>query len=231
MGIYFVELAAPPRPGRVIYDRAGSAAASMTTDHVDWEAFTSARVVHLTGTTPALSASCREVTLEAARRARQAACSLTIDLNYRRSLWEPEEARDVLTLLCEGADVVLAAERDLRFVFGLEGDPAKVFKEAHRILQAGSFIMTRGDQGSLWQVLDEEGETPAYRVQVVDRVGCGDAFAAGVIVGLLRGDVEAGIRYGTAMAALTLGWEGDQFWGDLEEVERLLSDAGSEIRR
>jgi 2-dehydro-3-deoxygluconokinase len=126
MGTYFVELAAPPRPVSVVYDRAGSAAAGLSPDDLPAGLVESARVVHLTGITPALSDGCRRLGLEAAERARAGKCRLTVDINYRAKLWSPEDARDCMTELAAGADLVVLTREDARDVLGIDGEPAAV---------------------------------------------------------------------------------------------------------
>jgi 2-dehydro-3-deoxygluconokinase len=231
MGTYFVELSSPPRPSRVIYDRAGSAAAGLSVVDIPWDLVESAAVVHLTGITPALSPSCREATLEVARRARAGSVPITVDVNYRSALWSPEDARATLVELCSLATLVIVAERDAGTVFGLHGDPHRVAREARELLGVGSVILTRGSEGCVWRIGEAEGETPAFAARTVDRLGVGDAFAAGVILGLLEGDVGRGVRYGTAMGALKLGIEGDHFLADPDEVRALMGGEEGGLRR
>lgn len=231
LGTYYVELAAPPSPIRVIYDRAGSTAAGMTLEDVPWNVVESARLVHLTGITPALSPSLAEVSLEVARRARAASVPVSVDVNYRSSLWDAEEARKALTDLCSEASLVILAEPDGQEVFQLSADPRRAAAETQELFGAEFVVLTRGGRGAVWRLGDQEGETPALEAQVVDRIGVGDAFAAGVLVGFLEDDIRRGIEYGCAMAALKLVTEGDQFWGDRQEVEQLLARSDLDVRR
>ncbi|MGH9197604.1 MAG: PfkB family carbohydrate kinase, partial [Acidimicrobiia bacterium] len=98
-------------------------------------------------------------------------------------------------------------------------------------LMASTLIVTQGAQGSIWRIGSRAGATPAIPTQQLDRIGAGDAFAAGVIVGALDGDTELGIRLGTAMAALKLGWHGDQFRGTRPQVEEVLAGRGNGLDR
>jgi 2-dehydro-3-deoxygluconokinase len=231
LGTYFVELATPPRPIQVIYDRAGSAAAALSVADVPWHEVETAGVVHLTGITPALSVSCRETCLEVARRARSAGVTVTVDVNYRAGLWAPQEAAGPLTELCSFANVVVVAERDARAVFGLDGTPGEIAARAQELFGVETLVLTCGAEGCVWRAGDAVGDVVALPAQVVDRVGVGDAFAAGVVVGVLEGDVVRGIEYGRAMAALKVGIEGDQLRAHADEVLRLMSGEPGDVRR
>ena len=123
MGLYFVEFGAQPRPSSVLYDRAGSAISTLTPDDFDWAAlFARARVFHVSGITPALSPSCAEATLAAAKAARAAGCLVSVDVNYRAKLWSEAEANRVMTALMAHTDILITTEEDTKRVFGIEAD-------------------------------------------------------------------------------------------------------------
>lgn len=231
MGVYFVELASPPRPVSVVYDRAGSAAAELEADDLPPGLVDSAKVVHLSGITPALSDGCRRLSLETAERARAGSCRLTVDINYRAKLWSPESANETLTQLATGADLVVLTREDARDVFGIRGEPVVVATEARKRLEVGTVVVTLGDQGSLWDSEGGSGRVVALPTEIVDRLGAGDAFMAGVIDGLLDDDLERGMRTGTLLASLALGSHGDHVITTREEVDRLLEGGGRSIDR
>jgi 2-dehydro-3-deoxygluconokinase len=231
MGVYFVELAAPPRPVSVVYDRAGSAAAELSPEDLPPGLVDTAKVVHLTGITPALSDGCRRLALETAERARAAACRLTVDINYRAKLWSPEAANECLTTLAAGADIVVVTREDARDVFGFIGEPAAVAAQARKRLQVGTVVVTLGDQGCLWDSASGTGRVDALLTAIVDRLGAGDAFMAGVIDGVLDDDFERGLRTGTALASLALGSRGDHVLTTREEVNRLVEGGGRAVDR
>ena len=206
MGTYFVELAPPPRGTVVVYDRAGSAASAMSADDIAWQVVEQAGVVHVSGITPALSLSCRELAFEVVRRA---AVSV-LDINYRARLWSTENARATLTDLAKGADVVIITEEDASDVFELAGKPDSVTSAIRDIAEGGTVILTRGANGAAWLTENGTGSAPSFPAEVVDRIGAGDAFAAGVVIGVLENDIESGVIHGLAMAALKLGMYGDQ---------------------
>ncbi|NQV08145.1 sugar kinase [bacterium] len=232
MGTYYVELSVPPRPITVVYDRAGSAAAAMTSDSIAWPVVESARILHLTGITPALSDTCRDLSEEIVTRARAAGAIVSIDVNYRRMLWEPAECRAVVGALCRDADVVIITREDARDVFGIEGEPAEVLGALGSEFGADHLILTAGSDGGYWATGGETGHCPGYaHAETIDRIGAGDSMAAGVLVGLLDDDLEHGTALGVAMSALKLGIYGDQLSVTPEEVERLMSGHGREVSR
>jgi 2-dehydro-3-deoxygluconokinase len=231
LGTYFVEPSGQPRAIEVIYDRADSAASNLSSDDVAWDEVEHAGVVHLTGITPALSPSCRELSFEVARRAKAAGVAVTVDVNYRAALWSPADARETLTELCSLASLVVVAERDARTVFELDGDTVKMAGRAQELFGVGSVVLTRSIDGCAWRLDGSEGEAPAFPTHVVDRIGAGDAFAAGVVLGVLDGDVRHGIDLGRAMAALTAGVDGDQFRDGPADVDRVLSGEPGDVRR
>jgi 2-dehydro-3-deoxygluconokinase len=231
MGVYFVELAAPPRPVSVVYDRAGSAAAGLSPDDLPDGLVESARVVHLTGITPAISDGCRRLVLEAAERARTGTCRLTVDINYRAKLWSPEDANECMTELAAGADLVVLTREDARDVLGIDGEPAAVASGARERFDARNVVVTLGDQGSLWDSEAGSGRVEALPTTIVDRLGAGDAFMAGVIDGLLDNDLDRGLRTGTVLASLALGSHGDHVLTSRAEVDRLLGPSGRAVDR
>jgi 2-dehydro-3-deoxygluconokinase len=231
MGVYYVELAAPPRPVGVIYDRAGSTAAAMTSEDFPFGLLDTARVVHLTGITPALSADCRHLALDVADRARSSDCLLTLDVNYRAKLWSPEEARSTLADLARGADAVVLTREDASDVFDLAGEPADVAERVRDELETDSLVLTLGDQGSVWVSKEGSGKIEAHPTAVIDRLGAGDALMAGIIDGLLAGDLKHGLVIGTALASLALGTNGDHVVTTRAEVARLIEGGRREVDR
>ncbi len=231
MGVYFVELSSPPRPVSVVYDRAGTAAANMDTRDFPFELLSSAKVVHLSGITPALSDSCRRLALDVAEHARSGTSLLTVDINYRAKLWPPGAANECLTELATGADLVVVTLEDARDVFGIIGSPTDVASGVRAALGADTVVLTLGDLGSVWESGDGSGGLDAIPTHVVDRLGAGDAFAAGLIDGFLDDDLEHGLRTGTALASLALGTRGDHVVTNRGEVERLIDGGGRSVDR
>jgi sugar/nucleoside kinase (ribokinase family) len=133
--------------------------------------------------------------------------------------------------LCERADVVICTGEDARDVFGIDAAAGAAAVEVARRFGVGTVIVTAGAEG-VW--LAREGDTellPAIPTTTIDRVGAGDAFCAGVIVGLLEGDVRTGVRLGQAAASLKHTMRGDQYVGTRADAEALLGPSGRSVGR
>jgi len=210
VGVYYLDSGTPPRPTHVIYDRAASAIALCDPDEIDTSLATGARLLHLTGITPALSDACAEVTRRFAERAHEAAVPLTFDVNYRARLWSPEQAATTLEPFCASATVLFCGRNDARTLWGIDGSNEAVLSELSRRFGAPTTVLTLGDEGAL--VLTPSGEVmheAAPAVHVVDKVGAGDAFAAGFLHGYLDGDIPRALRLGVALASLKMTIHGD----------------------
>lgn len=231
LGTYFVDLQADPLPVRVIYDRKNSAASKFTLDDVPWDLFDAAGIVHLSGITPALSTTCRELTSEMAARARAGSSMLTVDVNYRSKLWGTNEAADLLSGLVQGADLVVCTSEDARQLFGASTEPTETAKSLSDRFDADRVVITSGQDGSWWKEGGSEGHVPAVPVTVVDRIGAGDAFMAGVLDGLIDGDLEEGIRRGSVLASLALSTHGDQPMTSRAELDSLLEGTTRRVDR
>lgn len=241
LGLYFVEYGASPRTSSVLYDRADSAISRIQVGEVNWrEILTDTRVFHTSGITPALSDSALAVTTEALKAAKDAGCIVSYDLNYRAKLWSQEEARTKQEPLMQYVDILITTEEDAERVFGIQGqDYSEV---AAKLSERFGFkvvtITIRGNISVLrntWTSIAYAGGTTCedrtYDIELVDRVGGGDAYSAGFLYGYLIGDVEKALRYGNAFSALKQTMWGDFCWATLEEVERLLRGTGLRIVR
>jgi 2-dehydro-3-deoxygluconokinase len=230
-GLYFVEYGAPPRPVRVVYDRRESAFARLQPDEIDWEVFRRARLVHLTGITPALGASARAI----AERALREAAVVSFDVNYRSTLWAPAEARAFASAVLERARYVFLGREEARTLFGLvDAEPERVLEALARMAPKATVSLLMGDQGSI--TLDEGRvlrPTCRPEVQVVDPIGAGDAYVAGYLWTVLReggGGGQAAVDAGTAVAALKCSLWGDVAAIDPADVREVLA-GGSGVRR
>jgi 2-dehydro-3-deoxygluconokinase len=219
LGLFFAEGGIGVRPSAVWYDRERSAFTAM--ERLPAGFADAARIVHLTGITPALGPRPAALAAEAARTD----ALVSLDVNYRARLWSPEEAQRGLEPLLACADIIFCAERDARAVFGLDGDDALTGLAAltPRLRLA---VLTRGLDPVL--ALDAGGrryEQAVPAVPVIDRFGMGDALIAGVLWGLLRDDVELGLRAGVELAAFKASLHGDLLRLEPGELERRLTTA------
>jgi len=230
-GLYFAELDAGSRARNVLYDRAGSAISMVTPGTIDWASvFTGARWYHVSGITPALSDGAAKVTAESLALAKQVGLTVSYDLNYRSKLWSAKQARAVQEPLLEHADLLITTAEDARVVFGLDA-------EAHDTLQKrfdlNAVVITLGE-GPHAAIALADGKmhtAPRYEVEVVDRIGAGDAFSGGLIVSRLehRGWDDA-VRFAAATAALKHRIPGDFCLVTRDEVDQHLRGGGASVR-
>ena len=242
MGLYFVEYGAAPRASSVLYDRQGAAMSRIQPGEVQWNVvLAGARLFHTSGITPALSDSAAAAVAEAMQAARSQGCLISYDLNYRAKLWPAEQARRVQEPLMDMVDILSTTEEDTQRVFGVTA--SSYTDVAKELIERFGFkavtITLRGDL-SVWRntwtaiAVDRQGnvyDDRVYEIEVVDRVGGGDAYTAGFLYGYLTGDVAKGVRYGNAFSVLKQTSWGDLNWATLAEVESLLRGSSLRITR
>jgi 2-dehydro-3-deoxygluconokinase len=231
LGTYFIEYGSQPRSIQVIYDRADSAAANMQPDDIDWEYLLDTRVLHLTGITAALSDSCYAVVSEAVRRARAAGVYLSFDVNYRGKLWPAAMAGERLRPLIAEADLLFCKSADASLLFGCNGEPEAQMNALKELTRAEAICCTFGERGAALLHKNSFIQQPAVPVQIVDRIGSGDAFAAGVLDGMLDGDLPTGLKRGVAMAAIALSQHGDRVLTTREELNSVMQQTGGDVSR
>jgi 2-dehydro-3-deoxygluconokinase len=241
VGLYFLEFGAAPRASSVLYDRKNAAIAHITPGMDPWaKVFAGVKWFHVTGITPGLSRDAAAVTKEALQAAKAAGVQTSIDLNYRVKLWTQEAAGQCMSELMTFCDVLITTEEDIERVFGIKG---KDYEEA-AALTAKRFglktvaITVRENPlvwKNTWTAIAHAGgrvlRTRSYEVEIVDRLGAGDSFAAGLIHGLLDGDLQKGLDWGVAASALKHTIPGDFNWITRAEVEGMLKGGGLRISR
>jgi 2-dehydro-3-deoxygluconokinase len=231
VGTYYLEFATPPRPTQVYYDRADSCAARLRPEQINWDYLLNTRLLHLTGITPALSSSCLEVTQEAVQRAKAAGVAVSFDINYRAKLWSEARAVEVLLPLIQEVDLLFCGQSDAARLFQCTGTAQEIVRKLADLSQARCVVTSLADEGVIaWDGRDFY-HAPARPVQIVDRLGAGDALAAGVIHGWLDDDLDKGVNYGTALAALCLSMHGDTVITTTDEVEAVIRSGGGGLNR
>lgn len=193
---------------RVFYYRAGSAASHLAPEDLTEAAFSGARIVHLTGITPALSASCASAVEKAIQLAHAGGALVSFDPNYRAPLWDAATARKTLQPLMEQADILLMGHEDVNAILGLSDEQWGTLTAA---FQARIIVLKRAEQGASAFVDGKRIDIAAHPVEtVVDPVGAGDAFNAGFLAGVLRGyAVEDALKLGARMGAAAVTALGD----------------------
>jgi 2-dehydro-3-deoxygluconokinase len=231
MGLFYVELAAPPRPSRIIYDRADSTATKMTELDFPWDALANAELMHVSGITPAISSSCRQLTTEVINRAAESEVKVSIDVNFRSKLWAPGRAREWFESVSGSIDLLIINSEDARDVFGIKGEGARIAEQLQEEMAAATVVLSLGRDGAIWKAEGPPVHVPARKTMVIDRIGAGDAFAAGVIAGYIDDDLEGGVEMGVVMASLILGLKGDFLTTSLGEVRSQVESSGRSIDR
>lgn len=250
MGIYFVEKGASQRSSRVIYDRTHSAIAEAKKCDFDWDRiFQDVNWFHFTGITPALSDTLAEICLDACKAAKGRNITISCDLNYRNKLWPCEKARLVMTELCKYVDVCIANEEDAANVFGIEAKNSDVnggALDVHSYEAVASQLQSRfgfklvaitlreslSASDNNWSAILYDGEriyeSRKYGVHIVDRIGGGDAFGAGLIYGIVQGfDKQKALDFAVAASCLKHTVEGDFNLVSVSEVEQLMNSNGN----
>ncbi|HJU42537.1 MAG TPA: sugar kinase [Vicinamibacterales bacterium] len=257
VGIYFAESGASQRASVVVYDRARSAISEMTPGTIDWaRAFDGASWFHVTGITPALGPNAVACTSEAVAAAKQAGARVSVDLNFRKKLWSESAAQHVMRPLMAHTDVVIANEEDIQAVLGFRVANAdvvgghleiesyravaqKITRELGPSMVAVTLRESTSASDNGWSAVLWDGDanqfhqSQRYALRLVDRIGGGDSFAAGLIYGLVTGRSPAdSLRFAVAASALKHSIPGDFNRVSVDEVDRLAAgDASGRVQR
>ena len=244
VGIYYLEKGASQRPSKVIYDRAYSAIALASKEDFDWEKiFDGAEWFHFTGITPALGDNVAEICLEAVKAAKKLGLKVSCDLNYRKKLWTREKAGKVMAELMPYVDVCIANEEDASDVFGIKAENTDIeggkidgegYKEVAKKLKdrfgfsyvAITLRSSISANDNDWAAMLYDGNdcyfSRKYHMHIVDRVGGGDSFGAGLIYAMLDGkDAQGIIEFAVAASCLKHSIEGDYNMVSVAEVDIL----------
>jgi 2-dehydro-3-deoxygluconokinase len=255
VGIYFLEKGASQRPSKVIYDRAHSAIAEAATTDFDWDKiFDKANWFHFTGITPALSDGAAEICMEACKAAQKKKLTVSCDLNYRANLWPREKAGEVMGKLMEFVDICIANEEDASDIFGIKASGTDVttglishdgykevtsalikrfgFKQVAITLRE-SISANDNNWGAMLCIKNDFYFSKKYTVHIVDRVGGGDSFSAGLIYANLQGmNPLDGLEFAAAASCLKHSIEGDYNLVSADEVKKLTAgNASGRVQR
>lgn len=252
VGIYYLEKGASQRSSKVIYDRTCSAIAMAQKEDFDWDMiFANVDWFHFTGINPAVSDGLAEICLEACKVAKEKGITISCDLNYRRNLWSSQKAKNIMSKLMPYVDVCIANEEDAEKVLGIKSSDTDV--ESGRLNKSGyqkvaeeicrkygckyvaiTFRESISASRNGWSAMLYDGRTPKayfsknYDIYIVDRVGGGDSFTAGIIYGLITGNEKSYIiEFATAASCLKHTIEGDYNRVSVMEVETLMRGIGN----
>ncbi len=255
VGIYFCEKGASQRPSKVIYDRAGSSIATAKTDDFDWDViFRDVQWFHFTGITPALSDNLAEAVLQAVKSAKDKGIIVSCDLNFRKKLWSKEKACEVMSEICKYVDVCIANEEDAKDVFGIEAENSDI--ESGKLDKQGYVSVAKqltdkfgfksvaitlresvNANDNNWSGMLYAGGnaffSKKYAMHIVDRVGGGDSFGAGLIYAMLHDYyAQDAIEFATAASCLKHSVEGDYNMVSVDEVNALAKgNASGRVQR
>lgn len=250
VGIYFLEKGASQRPSKVVYDRAGSAIATATAADFHWNnIFEGVEWFHFTGITPALGDNVAAICLDACKAAKAKGITVSCDLNYRKNLWSREKAGQTMAGLMEYVDICIANEEDAADVFGIHAentdvttgkvnhdgyrDVAKKLRDRFGFAKVAITLresISASDNN--WAGMLYDGDacyfSKKYAVRIVDRVGGGDSFGAGLIFASLNGyEPQQAIEFAVAASCLKHSIEGDVNLVSADEVKKLAGGDGS----
>jgi len=255
IGIYFLEKGASQRPSKVIYDRKHSAIAEAEETDFDWnKIFEKTQWFHFTGITPALSDRTAETCLKACKIAKEKGITISCDLNFRRKLWSKEKAGKIMGEICKFVDICIANEEDIDDVFGIKARHSDItlgkvnhedYKEVAKIA-ADKFNFSKvaitlrssvSANDNRWAAMLYDGKeyyfSKEYLVHIVDRVGGGDSFGAGLIYSLINDfSSRDALEFAVAASCLKHSIEGDYNQVSVDEVLKLVSgDASGRVQR
>lgn len=247
LGIYFYEYGAAPRKPTVIYDRKGSSFCRISLDEIPESIYSSCRCFHTSGISLALCGQTRAVAIEMLKRFKAAGTKISFDVNYRASLWSEEEARSTIEEILPLVDVLFVSEETCRKMLQRTGELTDIQKSLCAEYGTSVIASTQRtvnsprshDFGSIVYSARENKhyqEKPYKNIDVVDRIGSGDAFVSGLLFGLLAYD-DAGVaqQFGNAASAVKNTIPGDLPSSDFKEIERIIkahySSGGSELNR
>lgn len=219
-GVYFKEFT-PGGRARVYYYRSGSAASALSARDIPWDYFGDAKYLFLTGITPALSTTCRDAVYRSIEVAHERGLTVVFDPNVRLKLWSADEARKVLSDLAERCDIVLPGSDEGHLITG-QHEP-EMMAEAFLHGRTKLVVVKLGAKGAYYRTQVSEGYVNGTPVASMDEVGAGDAFAAGLLSGLLdRLDLQAAVHRACTLGAMAVMQVGDyQSLPTRRELEQL----------
>lgn len=244
LGVYYYENGAYPRKPRIVYDRKNTSINKIDVSDYTEELYKSARCFHTSGITLALSPQCRKTAIEMIKRFKEHGTLISFDVNFRGNLWTGDEARECIEKILPYVDIFFCSEDTARLTFLKEGDakaimksftkdyPISIVASTQRIVHSpkrhtfGSIIYSASE--------DKFYEAPPYAdIEVVDRIGSGDAYISGVLYGMLahEGDYQKALEFGNATGALKNTIPGDLLSTDLKEIEGIIREHKSTGRK
>ena len=234
LGIYYYEMGAAPRKPTIVYDRANASVCGITLDDIPEEAYSSARMFHLSGISLALGT--RDVAIEVLKKFKEHGAKISFDVNYRANLWGEDEARQTIEKILPLVDVLFISEETSRRMFRKTGELYDIMKSYAREYGVSIVATTqrtvisprKHDFTSVIYSAKEDQfytEAPYTNIDVIDRIGSGDAYVAGVLFGLLKyDDPHKAMQFGNATSSVKNTVPGDLPSSDFKEIDRIIRE-------
>lgn len=233
LGIYYYESGVYPRKSAVVYDRANASVCSLKLSEIPDDIFESTRIFHISSISLALNPNLRETALEMIKRMKMCGVAISFDVNYRATLWSEEEARAVIEKILPMVDILFVSEETSRRMLQRTGTLDEIMQGYAKDFGCSIVASTRREVvspikhnfGSRIYYDGQFYEEPHYQnIEVIDRVGSGDAYVAGVLYGILaKGDIEVAMSYGNALSAIKNTVLGDMSISSIDEVESVIA--------
>lgn len=237
LGVYYYENGAYPRKPRIVYDRKNTSIGKLTIDDYDESLFSATRCFHTSGITLALSRELRATAVEMIKRFKEQGAIISFDVNFRGNLWTGAEAKECIESILPYVDIFFCSEDTARLTFLKEGDVRSIMKSFTRdypisIVASTQRIVHSPKRHTFGSIIYSAGEDAFYEeapyadIEVVDRIGSGDAYISGVLYGLLahEGQYQRALEYGNAASALKNTIPGDLLSTDLGEIEAIIRE-------
>ena len=237
LGVYYYESGAYPRKPRIVYDRKNTSVNKLTVEDYDDSLYQAARCFHTSGITLALSPQLRQTAIQMIRRFKEQGAMISFDVNFRGNLWTGAEAKECIESILPYVDVFFCSEETARLTFLKEGDAREIMKSFTRdypisIVASTQRVVHSPKRHTFGSIIysakdDTYYEEPPYaNIEVVDRIGSGDAYISGVLYGLLskEDDYQRALEYGNATSALKNTIPGDLLSTDLKEIDGIIRE-------
>ena len=232
LGIYYYESGVYPRKSAVVYDRAASSVCSLEHSEIPDDIYEKTRIFHISSISLALGDKLRQTAIEMIKKMKNSGVAISFDVNYRAALWSEQEARELITTILPMVDILFVSEETSRRMMQKQGTLDEIMKSYADEYGCKIVATTRREVvsptkhnfGSRVYFDGKFYEEPHYKnIEVIDRVGSGDAYVAGVLYGILSGgSIEDAMAYGNALSAIKNTVSGDMSISSIEEVESVI---------
>lgn len=236
LGLYYYELGAAPRKPTIVYDRRSSSVTGITLDEIPRDVYSSARMFHTSGISLALCAGMKNVAVELIRKFKEQGALISFDVNYRANLWSEDEARNTISQILPLVDILFISEETSRRMFQKTGDLRDIMKSyaaeyGVKIVATTQRTVLSPRKHCFTSIIYDDGsrcyftEDPYTDIDVIDRIGSGDAYVAGVLFGLLKyNDPEKAMKFGNATSSVKNTVPGDLPSSDFKEISRIIRE-------